>query len=73
MKETTKTGIAESVDFGNNETLRSLCGEQDRNIRLIEKLAAVNLGVRGNAVSITGDRISVLHIRNLLTQLYQIS
>jgi phosphate starvation-inducible protein PhoH and related proteins len=73
LKETTKTVIAESVDFGNNETLRNLCGEQDRNIRLIEKLAAVNLGIRGNAVSITGDPISVLHIRNLLSQLYQIS
>jgi len=73
LKETTKTGIAERVDFGNNETLRNLCGEQDRNIRLIEKLAAVNLAIRGNAVSIAGDRISVLHIRNLLSQLYQIS
>ena len=73
MKETTKTAIAESVVFGNNETLRNLCGEQDRNIGLIEKLAAVHLGIRGNAVSITGDRISVLHIRNLLSQLYQIS
>lgn len=70
MSETT---ITERVDFGNSETLRNLCGEQDRNIRLIEKLAAVHLGIRGDAVSITGDRISVLHIRNLLLQLYQIS
>ena len=73
MKETTKTTIAERVDFGDNETLRNLCGEQDRNIRLIEKLAAVHLGIRGNAISIAGDPISVLHIRNLLSQLYQIS
>ncbi|MEK7243385.1 MAG: isocitrate/isopropylmalate family dehydrogenase, partial [Thermodesulfobacteriota bacterium] len=61
MKKTTKTGIAECVDFFNNETLRNICGEQDRNIRLIEKLAAVNLVIRGNAVSINGDRISVTY------------
>ncbi|MBU0653306.1 MAG: PhoH family protein [Proteobacteria bacterium] len=73
MKEKTETASTERVDFGNSETLRNLCGEQDRNIRLIEKLAAVNLGIRGNAISIAGDRIPVLHIRNLLLQLYQIS
>jgi phosphate starvation-inducible PhoH-like protein len=68
-----KKGAAECVEFANNETLRNLCGEQDKNIRLIEKVAAVHLMIRGNAVSITGDSISVLHIRNLLSQLYQIS
>ncbi|MBU4582825.1 MAG: PhoH family protein [Proteobacteria bacterium] len=73
MKEKTETASTERVDFGNSETLRNLCGEHDRNIRLIEKLAAVNLGIRGNAISIAGDRIPVLHIRNLLLQLYQIS
>ena len=73
MKPKTQTSIAEKVDFANNDILRNLCGEQDRNIRLLEKLAAVNLGIRGNAVSISGDRISVLHIRNLLSQLYEIS
>jgi phosphate starvation-inducible PhoH-like protein len=73
LKKMTNADIAERVDFCNNETLRNLCGEQDRNIRLIEKLTAVNLVIRGNAVSITGDRISVLHIRNLLSQLYEIS
>jgi len=68
-----KKGAAESVEFANNETLRILCGEHDKNIRQIEKLAVVNLVIRGNAVSITGDPISVLHIRNLLAQLYEIS
>ena len=73
MKPKTQTGIAEKVDFANNDILRNLCGEQDRNIRLIEKLAAVHLVIRGNAISIAGERIPVLHIRNLLSQLYQIS
>jgi phosphate starvation-inducible protein PhoH and related proteins len=73
LKPKTQTSIAEKVDFANNDVLRNLCGEQDRNIRLLEKLTAVNLGIRGNAVSISGDRISVLHSRNLLSQLYEIS
>jgi phosphate starvation-inducible PhoH-like protein len=71
--EKTPTVITEKIDFTNNDLLRNLCGEQDKNIRLIEKLAAVKLVVRGSAVSITGDRISVFHIRNLLSQLNEIS
>ncbi len=71
--EKTPTVITEKIDFTNNDLLRNLCGEQDKNIRLIEKLAAVKLVVRGSAVSITGERISVFHIRNLLSQLNEIS
>jgi phosphate starvation-inducible PhoH-like protein len=73
LKPKTQTSITEKVDFGNNDILRNLCGEQDRNIRRLEKLAAVNLAIRGNAVSISGDRIFVFHIKNLLSQLYEIS
>lgn len=65
--------ITEYFDLANNEVLRNLCGEQDKNIRLIEKIASVRIGVRGRTVSISGDRISVLHIRNLLSQLNEIS
>jgi phosphate starvation-inducible protein PhoH and related proteins len=73
LKPQTQTSITENVDFANNDILRNLCGEQDKNIRLLEKLVAVNLVIRGNAVSISGDRIAVLHSRNLLSQLYEIS
>jgi phosphate starvation-inducible PhoH-like protein len=67
-----QTVITDKVDLANNDVLRNLCGEQDNNIKLIEKFAAVRLEVRGNTVSISGDRISVLHIRNLLSQLNEI-
>ena len=67
------TVVTEKVDLANNDVLRNLCGEQDKNIKLIEKFATVRLGVRGSTVSISGDRISVLHIRNLLSQLNEIS
>ena len=73
MKHKTQFSITERVDFANNDILRNLCGEQDKNIRQLEKLAAVNLGIRGNTISISGDRISVFHVQNLLSQLYNIS
>ncbi|MCX5818959.1 MAG: PhoH family protein [Deltaproteobacteria bacterium] len=71
--EKKQTVITEKVDLTNNDVLRNLCGEQDKNIKLIEKFATVRLGVRGSTISISGDRISVLHIRNLLSQLNEIS
>jgi phosphate starvation-inducible PhoH-like protein len=70
--EETHTIITEKVDLANNDVLRNLCGEQDKNVKLIEKFATVRLEVRGSTVSISGDRISVLHIRNLLSQLNEI-
>jgi phosphate starvation-inducible PhoH-like protein len=71
--EKKQTVITEKVDLANNDVLQNLCGEQDKNIKLIEKIATVRLGVCGSTISISGDRISVLHIRNLLSQLNEIS
>jgi phosphate starvation-inducible PhoH-like protein len=71
--EKKQTVITEKVDLANNDVLRNLCGEHDKNLKLIEKLSTVRLEVRGSNVSISGDRSSVLHIRNLLSQLNEIS
>jgi phosphate starvation-inducible PhoH-like protein len=71
--ENKQTVITENVVLANNEVLRNLCGEQDKNIKLIEKIAMVRLEVRDSTLSISGDRSSVLHIRNLLLQLNEIS
>ena len=73
LNKKTELDTLEKIVFTNNDVLRKLFGEQDRNIRLIEKLAEVNLAVRGNVISISGDRITVALIRNLLSQLYEIS
>jgi phosphate starvation-inducible PhoH-like protein len=71
--EKKQTFITENVDLADNDVLRNLCGEHDKNIKLIEKIASVRIGVRGMTISISGDRISVHHIRNLLSQLNEIS
>jgi phosphate starvation-inducible PhoH-like protein len=73
VKKKIESVVFEKIVFPDNDTLRSLLGEHDRNIILIEKLEAVKLGVRGNVISITGSQFSVNLIRNLFSQLYEIT
>jgi phosphate starvation-inducible protein PhoH and related proteins len=65
--------ITEKVEFANDAILYNLCGAQDSNIKLIEKICSVRLGMRGSSLSISGDEFSVIHVRNLLSQLQGIS
>ncbi len=73
MKKTTSPETPEKISFADNDSLRTLCGEHDRNVRLIEKLAAVKITVRGNSVVIEGNGAFALHARNLFSQLYEIA
>ncbi|MCX5835482.1 MAG: phosphate starvation-inducible protein PhoH, partial [Deltaproteobacteria bacterium] len=54
------------ISFSDINTLRSLFGEHDRNIKLIEKLASVKLTLRGNLLSIKGEQLAVDLIQNLV-------
>jgi len=49
-----------------------LCGEQDRHLRILEKLEGVTISVRGNVISLHGDEGEVRHVKNLLTQLVRL-
>ncbi len=73
MKKKIESVIFEKIVFPDNDILCSLFGEHDRNIKLIEKLESVKLGVRGNVISVTGSELSVNLVRNLLSQLYAIT
>ncbi|MBU2234828.1 MAG: PhoH family protein [Proteobacteria bacterium] len=73
MKQIKEPLSVEKIDFADNELLRNLFGEHDRNVKLIERLAAVTLSVRGNVVSLAGSRLSVVLVRSLLSQLYKIA
>ena len=73
MKQIKEPLSVEKIDFADNELLRNLFGEHDRNVKLIERLAAVTLSVRGNVVSLAGSRLSVVRVRSLLSQLYKIA
>jgi len=73
VKKKIESVINEKIVFPDNDILRSLFGEHDRNVKLIEKLEAVKLGIRGNVISVTGSQISINLIRSLFSQLYEIS
>ncbi len=72
MKGEQKSDILEELHFSKNEILKNLFGEQDKNIRLIEKLEPVQLSARGNTVTISGDEIAVNLVKNLLFQVYKL-
>jgi len=73
LKKTTAPEILEKLSFSDNDSLRTLCGEHDQNLRLMEKLTAVKIGVRGNVVVLGGDRSLIPHAKNLFLQLYEIT
>jgi len=62
----------DKLNFTDNNLLKSLFGEHDRNIKLIEKLVPVKLVIHGNSLSITGEKISVDLVHNLIVQLYSL-
>jgi phosphate starvation-inducible PhoH-like protein len=61
-----------NISFADNNLIRTLFGEYDKNIKLIEKLEAVKIVVRGNSLSVTGERIPAELVENLITQLYSL-
>jgi len=61
---------AKEIRFSNNNSLVNLLGEHDKNIKLIEKIGSVKLTLRGNLLSIKGERFAVELTQNLITQLY---
>jgi len=58
------------VTFDNNELARSLYGERNSNLRLIEKRLNIILNIRGNDIIVQGDIPELETAENLLTQLY---
>ncbi|MBW1674007.1 MAG: PhoH family protein [Deltaproteobacteria bacterium] len=58
------------VTFVNNELARSLYGERNSNLRLIEKKLNIICNIRGNDIILQGDFTELETAENLLTQLY---
>ena len=66
MKEAICT---KKISFSDEHVLRALLGEQDRHIKLIERLEPVRISVRNGNLSISGEEIPVELVENLLVQL----
>jgi phosphate starvation-inducible PhoH-like protein len=72
LKQSHDTVSVRKISFTDNNLLRNLLGEHDRNIKLIEKLEPVKLIVRGNLLTITGDELTTDLVHNLIVQLYSL-
>jgi len=70
LKQFTGLDSVKKISFPDNDLLRSLLGEHDRNIKLLEEFEPVKIGVRGNLLTITGEDVFVELVHNLLVQLY---
>ena len=72
LRQKSKDFFVEKIVFPDNAVLRNLFGELENNVKLIEKLGSVTLGVRGNHLSISGKQTAVDLAKNLIVQLYSI-
>ena len=70
MKQTPDFSSVKKISFTDNNLLRSLLGEHDRNIKLLENFEAVKISVHGNLLSIAGEQVAVDLVHNLILQLY---
>lgn len=70
MKQTPDFSSVKKISFTDNNLLRSLLGEHDRNIKLLESFEAVKISVHGNLLSIAGEQVAVDLVHNLILQLY---
>jgi len=70
--KTDQSVSARKITFPDNDKLKILLGEYDRNRKTVEKLVRVKLNARGCTVSISGDAHDCDLAKNLLAQLYGI-
>ena len=64
------TVVSKKISFPDNELLRSLCGEQNTHLELLEKKVGVSLNLRGNVVLLKGGDWEVELAEKVLNQLY---
>jgi phosphate starvation-inducible protein PhoH and related proteins len=64
--------LTKKLSFPDHLALRVLLGERDKNLKLIEKLEAVELSVRGNHIFLRGNPYTVELTEMLLSQLYSL-
>lgn len=62
--------ISREVTFPNHELLRSLCGEHNAHLQLLEERTGVSLNLRGNVIRIRGKDWEVDLVDAILKQLY---
>lgn len=69
---TNKSAFVEKLTFTNHDLLKSLCGEHDKHLKLIEKLEPVKVRAWGDHLSVSGEEENVKKVSTMLSQLYAI-
>jgi phosphate starvation-inducible PhoH-like protein len=72
LKQTTKSISIEKVTFTDHNLLKTLCGEHDKHLKLIENLEPVKVKAWGNHISISGEEQGTRKIKAMMLQLYAI-
>lgn len=72
MTKTTKIAPQDKITFADQNLLKALCGEHDKNLKFLEKLEPVKIKPWGNHLSVTGNDGAVLIATRILLQLYGI-
>ena len=60
------------IEFDDNNLVRTLFGEHNTHLKIIEEDTGTKISARGASVSISGDKDEVEISRNLLIQLYEL-
>ncbi len=61
--------LSKKISVQDHDVFRSLCGEHNMNLRLLEDRIGVSLYVRGNIITLQGHRWEIELAENVLTQL----
>ncbi len=64
--------IRKNLDFENNSAIIDLYGEHGRNLKMIENALGVDIDVRGNKLTISGDEAGIDIAHKTCSQLYQL-
>ncbi len=60
------------IRFADHELVRSLCGEQNAHLHVLEKKLGISVHVRGNDLTLQGDNWEVDLAKKVLMQLYEL-
>ena len=69
---TNNSGFQRKLTFPDHELMRSLCGEHNAHLHLLEKKIGVSMHVRGNVLSFQGGDWEIGLANTVLTQLYEL-
>ena len=62
---------SETLKFDDNDSLSLLCGEFDKNLKLLENEANVKILPRGNLIAVNGEFSDVKKVLVVLEKLYK--